>query len=93
MKAKYKLLCKGKKKSILEIMRGKLMRKYKLLGRASNEFCVSGGRKRNVKGSLSLRLRKQVHAFYERDDISRLFLWNKRNNYKTGRKKAKENTE
>lgn len=72
MKAKYKLLCKGKKKSILEIMRGKLMRKYKLLGRASNEFCVSGGTKRNVKGSLSLRLRKQVQAFYERDDISRL---------------------
>lgn len=43
------------------------MRKYKLLGRASNEFCVSGGRKRSVKGSRSLRLRKQVQAFYERD--------------------------
>lgn len=66
VKAKYKLLCKGKKKSILEIMRGKLMRKYKLLGRASNEFCVSGGRKRKVKGSLSSRLRKQVQTFYER---------------------------
>lgn len=93
MKAKYKLLCKGKKKSILEILRGKLMRKYKLLGRASNEFCVSGGRKRNVKGSRSLRLRKQVQAFYERDDISRLTSEIRDDISKTRRKKAKENTE
>lgn len=48
------------------------MRKYKVLGRASKEFCVSGGRDRKVKGSLSSRLRKQVQTFYERDDISRI---------------------
>lgn len=93
MKAKYRLLCKGKKKSILEIMRGKLMTKYKVLGRASKEFCVSVERNRKIKGSLSSRLRKQVQTFYERDDISRLTSGIRNTITRQGEKKAKENTE
>lgn len=42
VKAKYKLLCKGKKKSILEIMRGKLMRNTNYLEELLMNFVSQG---------------------------------------------------
>ncbi|VDI50501.1 Hypothetical predicted protein [Mytilus galloprovincialis] len=54
------------------LYRGKLMRKYKIITEAVNEFRFTAGRQRQKKGSLSKRLTDRVCSFYERDDISRI---------------------
>ena len=56
------------KKSLLEIIRGKLMKNYKLVTKAANMFKLAGGRARKQKDTLTSRLKDQVMEFYERDD-------------------------
>jgi hypothetical protein len=60
------------KKSIKEIIRGKIMRKYKLLAHAHKQIKVHKKRRKDPrKGSISLRLKDKVQSFFERDDNSR----------------------
>ena len=60
------------KKSIKEILRGKLMRKYKLLAHAHKQIKVPKKRREDPrKGSISLLLKDKVQSFFERDDNSR----------------------
>ncbi|CAG2232244.1 unnamed protein product [Mytilus edulis] len=68
---KYRSKNKGKQ-ALSQIIRGKLMRKYKIITEAVNEFRFTAGRQRQKKGSLSKRLTDRVCSFYERDDISRI---------------------
>ena len=72
LRTKYKSLPKGKKKGLFDVVKGKLVRTYKLICKASRELRISGGRTRPLKGSLTKRKRKLVRSFYQRDDISRL---------------------
>ncbi|CAG2186302.1 unnamed protein product [Mytilus edulis] len=62
------------KKSILEILRGKLFRKYKLTKFAHSQIQVTNQskRKRKSKQTISANLRGTVKAFFERDDNSRI---------------------
>ena len=60
------------KKSIKEILRGKIMRKYRLTTHAFKQMRVPMKRgKTTRKGSLSSRLKGKVQCFFERDDNSR----------------------
>ena len=60
------------KKSIKEILRGKILRKYKLLMHAHKQIKVPKKRRKDPrKGSISLRLKDKVQSFFERDDNSR----------------------
>ncbi|CAG2231225.1 unnamed protein product [Mytilus edulis] len=68
---KYRSKNKGKQ-ALSQIIRGKLMRKYKIITEAVNEFRFTAGRQRQKKGSLSKRLTDRVCSFYERDDISKI---------------------
>ena len=89
LRTKYKSLQKGKKKGLFDVVNGKLVRRYKLICKASRELRISGGRTRPLKGSLTKRNRKLVRSFYQRDDISRLTAGIKETITRSGIKKQK----
>lgn len=73
-----------------EIMRGKLLKKYKILTEAAKQFGFSAGRQRKKRSSHSKRVNKMVRAFYERDDISRLTAGIKETITKKGIKRTRK---
>lgn len=63
----------GRKKSIKEILTGKIMKKYGLGTMAKKCMGVFSGRhKRFQKGSMVMRAAKELLDFFESDDVSRL---------------------
>ena len=57
---------------LAEIVKGKIMRKYKLIKQAYKEIGICGRYSIKTKGSLTKRIGATVRTFYERDDNSRI---------------------
>ncbi|KAL5010757.1 hypothetical protein ScPMuIL_013062 [Solemya velum] len=61
------------KKTVAAIVSGSIMKKYRCRKHARNEIGISTKRGSHSKiGSLSKRLKQEVHTFFERDDVSRI---------------------
>jgi hypothetical protein len=90
LKDKYRRSKNQQKKYLSELIRGRLLKKYKLLNRARTEFQIQTGANRFKKGSMSYRLRAQIWNFYERDENSKLTPGIKETVTKKGVKKQGE---
>ena len=70
-----------------KIATGHTMKKYNLICHARRELGLSKDHGHRVKKrSLTCRLEDRIRKFYERDDISRLYLALKERSHKTSRK-------
>lgn len=78
LRKKYKDLIKRKKKSIAEVLKGNIMRKYGLISKVSKILKIEAGRSRTKKGTLT-----------EHDDISRMTSGIKETVTRHGTKKQK----
>lgn len=72
LKEKYKRVNNHTKNNLLQIIRGKIMKKYKCMHRGMNDLCFNWKKTKRVKkGNLTSRLKTKVQNFFERDDNSR----------------------
>jgi hypothetical protein len=79
-----------KKKSLAEVLTGKIMKKYGLCTTAKESMGVFSGRhKRLKKGSKTKREAKKLLEFFERDDVSRLTAGQKQTVTVRGMKKQR----
>lgn len=73
LRLRYSQANKKEKKSLAEMLKGKVMKKYQLIKQAYKEIGICIGRYSvKTKGSLRKRLGPSVRAFYQRDDNSRI---------------------
>ena len=72
IKQKYKSGGQKSKKYISDMLRGNILRKYKLKTHAAREIGFSNHGKHAKTGCLSKRMKENVQAFFLRDDVSRI---------------------